>query len=78
MLEYFGLFAEEPQDEEPENYAEYMEEEIEEWEAIALNAIVDLDVATLHKVDVAALGESIQLEWAAMAAFRQGQRQGQS
>ena len=72
---HVGLFAKEPQDEEPENYTEYIEEEIEEWEATALNAIVDLD-GNDPEVDVAALDEAIQLEWAAMAAFGKAKGKG--
>ena len=72
---HVGLFAEDHQDEEPEHYTEYVEEEIEEWEAIALNAIVDLD-GNDPELDVAALGEAIQLEWAAMAAFGKAKGKG--
>ena len=53
-------------EEEPEE-GEYEHEEVEEWESIALNAMADLEGS--QDIDASSLGESIQLQIAALAAF---------
>ena len=53
-------------EEEPEE-DEYEHEEVEEWESIALNAMADLEGSP--DIDASSLGESIQLQIAALAAF---------
>ena len=53
-------------EEEPEE-DEYEHEEVEEWESIALNAMADLEGS--QDIDASSLGESIQLQIAALAAF---------
>ena len=52
-------------EEEPEE-DEYEHEEVE-WESIALNAMADLEGS--QDIDASSLGESIQLQIAALAAF---------
>ena len=72
---YVGLFAndEQPGEDAPQDYAE---EEVEEWEATALNALGDL--AEDDPVDCTSLGEALQLELAALAAFGKASGKGKN
>ena len=64
---------EQPQKDAPQEYAE---EEVEEWEATALNALGDLTED--DPVDCTSLGEALQLEFAALAAFGKASGKGKN
>ena len=55
---------------------EYAEEEVEEWEATACHALGDL--AEDDPVDCTSLGEALQLELAALAAFGKASGKGKN
>ena len=72
--QYAGLFASEPVEEPGQ---ETVDEEVEEWEAIVLNAVFDCGGFS-DELDLPSIGEAVQLELAALAAFGKAKGKGKN